>query len=469
MGTIFRSIHGRVLIRGGCVIDPVSGAHEVKDLYLADGRISDAAVGDATILDAQGFLVCPGFTDLHVHLREPGQSYKETIESGTAAAAAGGFTAVACMPNTNPAIDTPETVRWITEKSNRAGFCDVRPVAAITQGRQGRTLTEFKRLLEAGAAAFSDDGTGVEDDGVMRLAFETAARLDALLIQHCEYRSISAGGVMHKGTVSDRLGLRGIDPRSEEAMIERDIDLCRRTGGRYHVAHISTARAVELVRRAKAEGLPITAEVTPHHLVLTDEACSGLDPNTKMHPPLRTAEDVRACRRGLLDGTIDCIATDHAPHAAKEKAEGFLKAPPGVVGLETALGVSAWALLESGLEPFPAEDDNMPALRGGHGTRPGGHGTLGEWDGSVASWFSLIRWFTTGPARVLRRPPPVLEVGAPGDLTIIDPNRKWRVDPEQFHSKGRNTSFAGWELKGRVVTTVRTAQGAGVVCKARIE
>ncbi len=406
---------GTVIFRGARIIDPASALDATGTVVVADGRIREITLAepgrpDSRIpastqasppvrdIDAAGMILCPGLIDMHVHLREPGFEHKETIETGSRAAAAGGFTFVACMPNTRPAIDSVEVVRRIIRRAREAALCEVGPVAAITVNREGRVVTDFAALKSAGAVAFSDDGTGVEDDAVMHEAFVRARDVDAVLIQHCEYRELSAGGVMHKGEVSRRLGLPGLDPHSEEAMIERDIELCRRTRGRYHVAHISTARAVELVRRAKSEGLPVTAEVTPHHLLLTDETCGGLDPNTKMHPPLRPAADVEACRRGLLDGTIDCVATDHAPHTAEEKAGGlpktsataeeqvagllktprtvaeqtaaFLKAPPGLIGLETAVALTARAMIESGL----------------------------------ADWRDLVRWFTLGPSRVLKLP-----------------------------------------------------------------
>ncbi|MCH7839790.1 MAG: amidohydrolase family protein, partial [Planctomycetes bacterium] len=270
--------HDALLIRGGRVIDPATSRDEVADVAVVDGVIADVAPAHAAVIDATGWIVCPGLMDLHVHLREPGSTHKETIETGTAAAAAGGFTAVACMPNTVPPLDQPEPVRFVLEQAKRAGHCAVLPIASITRGRLGKELVDFAALGEAGAVAFSDDGVGVEDDGMMQAAFEAARAADVVLIQHCEYRAISAGGVMHLGEVSRRLDLPGLDPRSEEAMIERDIRLSRQTGGRYHVAHISTARAVQLVREAKAEGLPVTAEVCPHHLLLTDEACAGGDP-----------------------------------------------------------------------------------------------------------------------------------------------------------------------------------------------
>lgn len=408
-------------IRGGRVLDPFVGRDEIADVFVVDGRFVEKAPRDAKVVDATGLIVCPGLADIHVHLREPGQSHKETIDTGTAAAAAGGFTFVACMPNTAPALDEPERVRWVIEQARRAGFCQVGPVAAITKGREGKELTHFAALLEAGAVAFSDDGVGVERDEVMLAAFEQASRLDALLIQHCEFHALSAGGVMHLGETSKRLGLPGLDPRSEEAMIERDIDLCRRSGGRYHVAHISTAKAVELVRRAKREGLPVTTEVCTHHLILTDDACKDADPNTKMHPPLRPQADVNACRQGLLDGTIDCIVTDHAPHSADEKARGFSKAPAGIVGLETALGVAAKAMMESGLADGP----------------------------------QLVGWFTSGATRILAGASHAITPERAASLTFIDPNAAWTVRTDRFLSKSCNTPFEGWSLPWQARATLR--------------
>ena len=410
-----------LLIRGARVIDPYAGRDEVADLAIVDGIIASGPAAGSAEIDGAGLIVTAGLMDIHVHLREPGQTHKETIESGTAAAAAGGFTFVACMPNTSPTLDNPGTVKLVLDQARRAGRCAVGPLAAITKDRAGKELTDFRTLKEAGVVAFSDDGTGVEDDGVMRAALERAREVDTVLVQHCEYKHLSNGGVMHLGGVSRRLELPGLDPISEEAMIERDIDLSRQTGGRYHVAHISTARAVEMVRRAKAAGLPVTSEVCTHHLILTDEACSEADPNTKMHPPLRPQADVDACRQGLLDGTIDCIVTDHAPHAADEKAVGFEGAPPGIVGLETALGLAVKAMIETGL----------------------------------ADWPQLVAWFTSGAASVLKRELQGLRVGATADLTLIDPNAAWTVDPTKFAAKSRNTPFSGWELGGRSVGTVR--------------
>ena len=416
-----------LLIHGGRIIDPYSRRDEVADLAIVNGVITDRPAPNAVEIDATGLIVAPGLMDIHVHLREPGQTHKETIESGTAAAATGGFTYVACMPNTSPTLDSADTIRLVLGQAERAGHCAVGPLAAITKDRNGKELTDFRTLQEAGAVAFSDDGTGVEDDDVMRAALESGREVDAVIVQHCEYKSISAGGVMHLGDVSRRLGLPGLDPLSEEAMIERDINLSRETGGRYHVAHISTARAVEMVRQAKADGLHVTSEVCTHHLVLTDEACAEADPNTKMHPPLRPQADVDACRRGLLDGTIDCIVTDHAPHTAEEKAVGFLSAPPGIVGLETAVGLAAMAMVDTG----------------------------------PADWAQLIAWFTTGPATVLKRASKGLSEGAGADLTLIDPGVDWTVDPAAFASRGRNTPFSGWKLRGRACGTLRGSQFHG--------
>lgn len=415
------SEHDALVLRGARVIDPTCARDEIADLAVIDGVIRETPRSGAKNIDASGLIVCPGLMDIHVHLREPGQMHKETIASGTAAAAAGGFTFVACMPNTTPTLDNPETIAAVVRRAREIGLCEVGVVAAITKGRAQREVTDFTPLIEAGAVAFSDDGTGVENDALMRVAFEQAAKLGATLIQHCEYRALSNGGVMHLGDVSRRLDLPGLDPRSEEAMIERDIALARETGGRYHVAHISTAKAVELVRQAKRDGLPVTAEVCTHHLLLTHEACAEKDPNTKMHPPLRTGADVEACRKGLLDGAIDCIVTDHAPHTDQEKGVGFLKAPPGIVGLETALGLVVKAMVEPGL----------------------------------ADWPQLIGWFTTGPARVLKRPVSGLNPGNRADLTLIDPQSRWTVDASRFHSMGRNTPFDGWKLPARALATLR--------------
>lgn len=410
-----------LLIRSARVIDPFSGRDEIADLSIEGGRIVDSPPANAKIIDATGCIVCPGLMDIHIHLREPGQAHKETIESGCASAAAGGFTFVACMPNTAPPLDDPETIQSILNRARTIDYAEVGPVATITRGRAGNTITDFAALLEAGAVAFSDDGTGVESDDAMRSAFIQSAQCDAVLIQHCEYKALSNGGVMHLGEVSRKINLPGLDPRSEEAMIERDIALCRETKGRYHVAHISTAKAVELVRKAKAEGLPVTAEVCTHHLVLTDEACRTLNTNTKMHPPLRPEADVVACRQGLVDGTIDCIVTDHAPHAISEKNQEFTQAPPGIVGLETALSLAVQVMIESG----------------------------------TTDWPELIGWFTKGPAAVLGRQAYPILLNSKANLSIIDPAARWKVDPDRFLTLGRSTPFSGWDLPARSLATVR--------------
>jgi len=410
-----------IRLRNARIIDPFADVDACGDVTVVNGIIAAETPAYVINLNATGLIVCPGLLDMHVHLREPGHEHKETIATGCAAAAAGGFTRVACMPNTNPPLDEPERIRFVIERSNKENLCEVLPVAAISRGRHGIALTNFEALQLAGAVAFTDDGTGVEDDALMRAAFERSKALGSVLIQHCEYRSLSAGGVMHLGQVSRRLELPGLDPRSEEVMIERDLTLCRELGAAYHVAHISTAKAVGMVRNARRAGLPVTAEVTPHHLLLTDEVCATSDPSTKMHPPLRTSEDVESCRMGLIDGTIDAIATDHAPHAAEEKALGFLKAPPGLVGLETCVGLSARAMIESGLSDWPR----------------------------------LIAWLSRGPATVLRQPPWPIRKQGMANLTVIDPAEKWTVQPELFLSKSRNTPFAGWKLTGRAVGTIR--------------
>ncbi len=413
--------HNSLIIKNARIIDPALSRDTSGDIAVVNGVIADQAPAGADVIDASEKILCPGLMDIHVHLRDPGQTHKEDIETGTAAAAAGGFTYVACMPNTRPPLDDPERIHYVLTRAGELGACDVGPIACITKHRAGEQITDMAALQRAGAVAFSDDGDGVEDDEVMRAALLEAKRLGAVLIQHCEYKKMSAGGVMHLGTASERLGLPGLDPRSEEAMIERDIALSRETGGRYHVAHISTAKAVELVRRAKRDGVPVTAEVCTHHLLLTDEDVRRDDTHTKMHPPLRPAYDVEACRRGLLDGTIDCIVTDHAPHAADEKAVDFLKAPPGIVGLETAVALAAKAMVASNL----------------------------------ADWPRLIEWFTAAPARVLGTAPPAIRVGQTANLTLIDPDQRWTVDPKKFLSRSKNTPFGGWELIGRPVGTIR--------------
>ena len=420
--------HSTVVLRGGRVIDPSAGRDGIADLAFRDSRIIDPAEADGRTIevDASGWIICPGLVDMHVHLREPGGEHKETIASGCRAAVAGGFVAVACMPNTQPVLDSVETLDLVRHRAEEAGLCRVMPIATITCHRAGSALTDFAALKQAGAVALSDDGSGVEDDDVMRDAGRLAVETDTLLIQHCEFSELSAGGVMHAGSTAQRLGLPGWDPRAEEAMIERDIELVREIGFRYHAAHISTARGVELVRRAKADGLPVTTEVCPHHLLLTDEACASMDPNFKMNPPLRSRHDVDACVAGVVDGTIDCIITDHAPHAEAEKAVGFRNAPFGIVGLETALPLAARALVEPGL----------------------------------MSWSGVIERMTLHPRRVLglteasSSSDGLLDIQMPADLTIFDPESEWTIDAQRFRSMGRNTPFDQWSVRGQVMATL---------------
>ncbi len=421
-----------VVIRGGRVVDPSQGIDRVTDVTLRRGRVESVgpARGEAEAgVDATGLIVCPGLIDLHVHLREPGGETAETIESGTRAAAAGGFTAVACMPNTRPPLADADTIRFVLDKAARASFCRVHPVAAMTAGRQGKVPVDMKALMAAGAVAFSDDGAGLDDDAVARAVFEQAAGCGALLMQHCEVAELVGDGCVNAGPVADALNLPGIDPIAEERMLARDLDLLRRYPARYHVSHISTAGAVEQVRAAKAAGLPVTAEVTLHHLTLTQEAVFRLGSNAIMKPPLRTAADVAACQRGLLDGTIDCIATDHAPHPADAKARPLNEAPFGVIGLE-----SAWSLA---------------------------HRVMVESEQSGLS--ELIERMSCAPARILGRPTQgSLAPGSLADVSLIDPDHHWVFDVTTNHSISNNSPYLGWHLVGRCMLTF-----VGGVCAYR--
>lgn len=435
-------------IRGGRVIDPANqplilrlSEGRTLDVLLEDGRIAavgpDAGKGAGETIDADGLVVCPGFVDIHTHLREPGFEHKETIEAGTRAAARGGFTTVCAMPNTEPPIDSAAGVEFILRRAAETGCVRVLPIACITRRREGRELAELSELAQAGAIAFSDDGSPVADAGLMRRALEYASMAGAPVIDHCEDPAL-AGGVMHEGWVSTRLGLRGIPAAAEETMVARNIALAAETGSHVHLAHVSTSGSVELVRQAKARGLAVTAEVTPHHLALTHETVlhgpaespGGLayDTNAKVNPPLRTAADAAACVAGLLDGAIDCIATDHAPHAVQDKLCEFDAAAFGISGLETAL---ALALTVIDLEMVIARLTIAPVRVLGLGARLPGLGTLGP--------------------------------GAPGDVVLIDPAAEWTVDPAHFESKGKNTPLAGHTLRGRVAATV---YGGEVVWRA---
>lgn len=433
-------------IRGGRVIDPANGVDAIADVLIVDGRVSavgpDAGKDAEQAIDARGLLVCPGFVDIHTHLRQPGFEHKETIATGTLAAARGGFTTVCAMPNTEPPADTAATIEFVLRTAQAEGLVRVLPIGCVTKGRAGKELAEMAELARAGAVAFSDDGAPVADAHLMRRALEYAGMLRLPVIDHCEEPSLSAGGVMHEGWVATRLGLRGAPAAAEESMVARDIALAEETRSRVHIAHVSTAGAIDLIRRAKARGAPVTAEVTPHHLSLTHEAVLGLgetpglvayDTHAKVNPPLRTPEDAQACVAGLLDGTIDCIATDHAPHAAQDKQCEFDRAAFGISGLETALGLCLRAI-----------DAGGHAGQGGHAGPP---------------LRRLIEALTIGPVRALgldARIPGLgtLSAGAPGDVVVIDPEAEWVVEPEAFASKGKNTPLAGRRLRGRVLWTV---------------
>jgi len=407
-------------IKGGRLIDPARGKDETGDVFVDGGTVVEEHPGEGTsAIEAGGFWVTPGLIDAHVHLREPGQSRKETIETGLAAAAAGGFTAVMPMPNTDPPIDSPELVRWLIERGRELGGTRIYPVPAITVGRGGTEVVDMAALKAAGAVAFSDDGSGVADDEVMRLALERAAPLGLVLAQHSEDPTVNRGGVVHDGIIARELGLKGWPVEAEEGMIARDIELVRQTGGRLHVSHISTAGAVRLVRDAKTEGLRVTAEVTPHHLHLTDDLLEKLSTVHKVNPPLRPREHVEACVEALADGTVDIVATDHAPHTALDKEGGFEEAAFGMVGLEIAVG-ALLILVEAGrLSPS-----------------------------------RMIDAMSTRPAGIFGLPGGTLAPGSPADMTLIDPAAPHDVDSSSFRSKGRNTPFDGARFPGSAVMTI---------------
>jgi len=408
-----------LLLRGGRVIDPANSLDAVQDVLIADGKIerlgrSLEAPPGAEVVDARGKIVCPGFIDIHVHLREPGYEYKETVATGTRAAAAGGFTAVCCMANTNPVNDNGAVTDYILAKAKVEGVVRVYPIGAVTRGLHGEELAELAELAESGCVAFSDDGRCVMNAGLYRRAMEYTLPFGVPLISHAEDASLSRGASMNEGVVSTETGLPGQPAAAEDVMVARDILLAELTGAHVHIAHVSTAGAVRLIRDAKARGLQVTAEVTPHHLVLTEDAVRTWDPNTKMAPPLRTKRDVEALLEALADGTIDCIATDHAPHALSEKEGEFDRAAFGIVGLETAVAVLLDRLVRPGLLPLS----------------------------------TLIARLSRDPARLLDLPGGNLAAGAPADVTILDPDAETVVDPHRFRSRSRNTPFAGWTLRG---------------------
>jgi dihydroorotase len=412
----------RILLRGGRLLDPASNRDERGDLLIEEGAISAAGPGiaaaGAQVIDVSGCWIAPGLVDLHCHLREPGQEYKEDIASGGRAAVAGGFTSIACMANTHPVNDDPAMTDFILDRARHDSPARVLPIAAATRGLEGQVMTEMVALVAAGAVAFSDDGKTIMDSGVMRRVLEYSRLVEAPVIVHCEDRTLVADGVVNEGPVSTRLGLPGNPAVAEEVQIARDLLLAEATGAHLHVAHVSTAGGVAMIRRARERGINVSAEVTPHHLTLTDAAALGFDTNTKVAPPLRSEADRKACREGLADGTLDAIATDHAPHALHEKDLEFTLAPPGMIGFETAVPVVLDLVREGDLSPL-----------------------------------ELIRRLSANPARILRRPGGSLAAGAPADVVVIDPERRWTYDPAKGFSKSRNSPWAGQTLTGRARLT----------------
>lgn len=412
-----------LLIKNGRVIDPANGIDKKCDVLIANGKIAEIGRIEKpaqNVIDAEDKLVTPGLIDIHVHFREPGDEEEETIASGSAAAVAAGFTSVVCMPNTNPVIENETDVEYIHRKARKARKTHVYTMGAMTKGLQGVELAEMGFMAEAGAVGFTDDGNGVQDPAVMLRALKYAAMFDLVVAQHCQDDGIAGKGVMNSGYYSTILGLPGLDPLAEEAMLWRDIQLIKRTNVRYHAQHISTAGAVELIRQAKKDSLPITCEVTPHHLLLTEEFCAEYDTNYKVNPPLRTTKDVEALKQAIADGLIDTLATDHAPHLQSEKELEFLTAPFGIASLECALALYVKALIESG----------------------------------VLDWPGLIRLMTENPAKIIGVDKGTLSKGKQADVTIIDPEAEYEIDVNTFRSKSRNCPYHGWKVKGKVEKTI---------------
>ncbi len=414
-----------LVFRGGRIIDPVRALDEVGDLIVRDGHVEGTGRNEGTpdgarVVDCAGKVVAPGLVDLHVHFREPGQEELETIATGAMAAAAGGFTAVCAMPNTDPVTDNQAAVGFILRQAMRAGKARVYPIGAITLGQKGEQLAEFGEMVGAGAVAVSDDGHPVVSSHMMRTALEYAQTFGIPVADHCEDPTLSLGGAMHEGLVASRLGLKGIPSAAEEIMVARDILLSELTGGHIHLCHMSTRGSVELIRRAKEKGLRVTAEATPHHFSLTHERVEGYDTNAKMNPPLREDEDREAVRQALRDGVVDAIATDHAPHHYDAKEREFDDAPNGIIGLETALGLALTELVHTGLISLP----------------------------------TLVERMSTVPARLFHLSGGSLAPGAPADLVVFDPARRWTVDPTRFFSKSRNTPWSGATLQGQVDLTL---------------
>lgn len=419
----------KLLLKSGRVIDPSQGMDTVTDILIEDGKIScikkdippskTDATGTLRVIDLKGKIITPGLVDMHVHLREPGFEYKETVQTGAEAAVAGGFTSIACMANTDPVNDTRSVTEFILKQARLAAMAQVYPVAALSKGQAGEVLTEFGDLKSAGAVALSDDGNPVSNSGLMRHALEYASAFDMPVMSHCEDQGLSSGGLMHEGLVSTQLGLPGIPGIAEDIMVVRDIALARFTKTRVHIAHVSTAGSVQAIRDAKAAGVGVTAETAPHYFTLTDEALRGFSTNFKMYPPLRSADDVKAIKEGLRDGTIDAVASDHAPHSSVEKDVEFVYAANGIIGLETSLSICLKLVHE---------------------------GTL--------TIQQLIEKMSVNPARILKIPKGSLAPGCGADITVIDLNKAWRVDAGTFRSKGRNCPFHGWDLTGKAIMTI---------------
>jgi dihydroorotase len=413
-----------IAVVGGRVVDPSTGLDKIANVFVKDGTVAGVAREepgeDVAVVDATGLVVTAGLIDIHVHLREPGREDEETIETGSMAAAHGGFTTVACMPNTSPPLGDRAAIEFVLSRAEVAGYCRVKPIAALSRNREGRELTDVGDLVDAGAVAVSDDGSPVTDSHLMRRAMEYCRAFGIPVISHCEDLSLSRGGAMHEGVVSTQLGLPPIPAAAEEVMVARDIALARLTRGRLHVAHASTAGTVELIRRAKQEGLHVTAEAAPHHLVLCDEDVMGFDPNTKVNPPLRSPEDRDALRQAVKEGVIDALASDHAPHALEEKTVEYTQAPFGLVGLETTVGLVLGELV--------------------------GPGTLGL--------ATAIRCLTSGPARVLGLAGGSLAEGAPADLTLLSLDEEWVVTAQGFYSRSSNSPFLGRTLHGKAIKTI---------------
>jgi dihydroorotase len=414
-----------ILLRGGRVVDPSQKMDTALDVLLADGAVAELgasleAPAEARVIDAAGLVIAPGLIDLHVHLREPGQEHKETIATGAAAAAAGGFTAVVAMPNTDPPIDDPAAVGFVLAEGIRSRGARVYPSGCITVRQEGEQLAEIGEMVDAGAVTITDDGRPVVSSAVMRMALEYALTFDLPVSVHAEDPALSRGGVMNEGLIATRLGLTGIPNAAEDVMVARDLLLAELTGGRLHIQHVSTRRSVEMIRAARARGVRVTAEATPHHFTLTEDAVEAYRTDAKMNPPLRATADREAVREGVRDGTLDVIATDHAPHHYDEKEQAFEDAPFGIVGLETALGLALTELHHSGL----------------------------------VSLSTVVERMSCAPARAFSLPGGTLKPGSPADLTLLDADMEWVVEPETFLSLSRNTPFEGRQLRGRAVRTI---------------